>query len=368
MRGFSYRLPAAFLENDVVMAWLLEEDVEKGLSAEVVRQRMTPVQATFAYKSIESWHQRKDIVLIIPSQTVGNFALCYCYGPLNQSLIDKGKVEIAWCRLVFDLQKFYLLQFIRSEGKIRSWLLLEHISTTKTIQTTTTYFEAEKSRNHCLKTVTISVEHSCALCQLASDKCLCHSKQSEKRHDTSLLQSSVTAEPLKGHFTKLGKISFSVPPFSGSLFELLSTSPSRGYIEVAQYSMKKGNLLHYSKAECFTNVLPLKHKLAESCYFQAIESLLSKTRAYYPSIPLSFEKYDHQRFLNKTLKTLDHVSEHPGFSSNVLNSLTSQWPDSQEGQNDECSANEWFLSPFSSKYSLDTLESSETNFSDRWDL
>ncbi|GJQ15719.1 hypothetical protein GpartN1_g7510.t1 [Galdieria partita] len=372
MLGLCHRLPSAFLENDHVMNWLLEEDVMKGLTAEVVRQRGTPVQATFAYKADDSWCKRRDLVLIIPSQTVGHFALCYSYGPLDQlHAVKGGKLEVAWCRLVFDLRNFCLLQFIRSEGKIRSWLLLEHVSTTKTVQTTTNYFEAEQRRNRCIRTVTITVEHDCALCQLTSDKCRCNFKQSDQHHTMSPVQSSEVVEPLKSRVSKFDSVSFSVPSFSGSLIELLSTSPSRGHIEVAQYSVKKGNLLHYSKTDCFTNVLPMKQKLAESCYFQALESLVSKTRTYCRSIPSSCEEEEdgHELFLHKTMSALDNISEHPGFSSSIVTNELFQWySNREESRTTELFEDDWFLSPDSTIYPLDTLESTEGVFSERWDL
>lgn len=77
MLGLFQRLPATFIQNDSVMNWLLEEDVEKGLTPELVRTRSFPAQATFGYKSSESWYKRKDNVLIVPSRIVDNFALCY---------------------------------------------------------------------------------------------------------------------------------------------------------------------------------------------------------------------------------------------------------------------------------------------------
>jgi hypothetical protein len=82
MSGLFHRLPASFLQNDLVMSWLLEEEVLKGLTPELIRERGFPVQATFAYKSVEKWRKRKDFVLIIPSHSAGNFALCYVISTL----------------------------------------------------------------------------------------------------------------------------------------------------------------------------------------------------------------------------------------------------------------------------------------------
>jgi len=257
-------------------------------------------------------------------------------------------VEIIWYRLAIDLNNFCFLQFTRVEGKIRSWLLLEHVSSIKSIQTTTSYYESEQKYNHCIKTVTITVEHDCVLCLSSPLQCRCSVKALDRYKSFPVQSTKGSSLP-----------SPTVPTFSGSFLEALSCSSSRGYIEVAQYSMKKGSLLHYFRTDCFTNALPVQYKLAQSSFFEALESLLSKMGSYHLKIPTNSLALEEDTNLFPTNPSLDTFGEAFDGSGLFSSSSPLQFPFSSctsshlEHPVSELLDNEYFLSLESSIFSVE---------------
>eukprot|EP00871_Galdieria_phlegrea_P003188 jgi/Galph1/3870/GphlegSOOS_G2534.1 len=267
------RIPAKFLLNDHLMNWLLEEPVERGLTAELIFRRGLAVRSSYGYLD-EAGRLSDDVTVIVPCEIAGSCIFCYVYGP-PFSFPSFHRESNSWNRLVIDLLDFSFLQVSRCREKILCTFLIERISSTRFVETTSYFFKPQTSvPEYRILNVVAELASHCLFCGLSSGYCRCDIKRiSRENADLWALtkQNTQASTPTSG-------LSFSAPVLSGSLLESISTSRSTGFINISQYSVKEGNLLKFSRRPCCRQVASLTLEALERSLMTAVNSLVKSRK------------------------------------------------------------------------------------------